>query len=106
MAPAYPGEGGPACLSLPPHRPEVAVQPALNLADHLDARWHVPGALEDHVPLVLGRCSEQLEQWCLRRLDRVVEIVSPSQHEDWRFYPRNEIERLNLGGANESGQPA
>jgi hypothetical protein len=34
------------------------------------------------------------------RLDRIVEIVSPSEEQDWHFDPREEIERFNFGGSN------
>src|SRR5262245_4448567 len=102
----YPGEGGLACVSLSPHRPEVAVQPGLDLADHLDAGWHVPGAIEDHVLLVLGRRSEQLEHRHLRRLDRIVKVVLPYEEQDRHFDPREEIERFNFGLANHWKQPA
>jgi hypothetical protein len=64
-APAYHGAGGLARVSLPSHRPEVAVQPVQGFADHLDPWRHVPRVLEDHVPLVLGRRSEELEHWFL-----------------------------------------
>src|SRR5688500_5254170 len=98
--PAYPGGGGLACVSLIPTRPEVAVQPVQGFADHLGPGWHVPGALEDDMPLVPGRRSEQHGQRRLRRLGRIVEIVSPSQQEDWNFYAWEEIDRFDFWGFN------
>jgi len=101
----YPGEEGLACVNLPRNRAEVAVQPVQSFADHLDPRRHVPGPFEDYVPLVLGRRSEQLEHWRLRRFDRVVEIVSSRQEEHRDRYPREEIERFDFGRFNLCVQP-
>lgn len=59
-----------------------------NFADHvLLPRGRVP-ALEDRVPLVFGRSSKQPEEWDLKRVDRITDIVSSVQQQGRNTYPR------------------
>src|SRR5215831_16569438 len=85
----------PAALS---HWPEVPIQPVQRLADDVvaSAYQHSVRALQDDVPLVLLRRSEQAKHGNLRDFDRKGRVIPAVQHQNRDADSREEVDRVLL----------
>ncbi len=75
---------------------EVLVEPVENSPDHVASRERVC-SLQDHVPLIRLRCSEEIKQRFLGRLDWEDVIVPAVDHQDGEGDPGDVVYRVDFG---------
>ena len=77
-------------------RSEKTVEPGENRARHILDHQCVT-ELEDRVPVVLRRRSQQDEKGTLRRLEWRLVVVTAIRHERWYVDARRTVERIDFG---------
>ncbi len=91
--------------SEPRDRSQVSIKPGERLPGN-DVEWNEVAAVIHCVPLVLRRCTEEVEHWHLRHFVGHSEILAAAHHQHRNRNARHEVERIHLGKGRVVVQPA